>query len=60
MVTGRYSRLLRSGTDEMTHFHTKRNRRKIRNQTILTQVQCHEQLCHLNRPVYSGSQLASG
>ena len=27
MVTGRYSRLLRSGTDEMTHFHTKRNRR---------------------------------
>ena len=28
MVTGRYSRLLRSGTDEMTHFHTKRNRRR--------------------------------
>ena len=29
MVAGRYSRLLRSGTDEMTHFHTKRNRRRL-------------------------------
>ena len=54
MVTGRYSRLLRSGTDEMTHFHTKRNRRRR------ALEYGYEQLCHLNRPVYSGSQLASG